>query len=372
MSIESSSLMMYTQLDNLMSVLLNVGSPTLGAYSLLLTLLNSRWVAHRFSNISYPNADSAARILSSLQQVPLKVTTADGLLASLIILPENNEWWSDLLVWLDINYMYTWSFANVASIGWVIVAFSLTIVDTFTGVSHYLWILWIFGLIFENTDDTNTSFSPLNSNGLAVSFAWLWLLPIVISWLQFGPRCDRVSLHRALRHANRLAWVATPTGNPIPAKAQSSRRAIALALRDGTRGSDEHRTPPVYNYARVFRWSAAVEDVYAGFKEASRRAELHVPVEGTVWVMGDREGEINPENRCGSVEHVANYIHGEAVLKPDRGTLAVGSDVIFRILASSFFALLLTWGTVSAAMILDWFTPTIGVLFPLLLCVNRS
>ncbi|KAJ7799197.1 hypothetical protein B0H14DRAFT_2530083 [Mycena olivaceomarginata] len=91
------------RLDNLMSILLNVGSPTLGAYSLLLTLLNSRWVAHRFSNISYPNADSAARILSSLQQVPLKVTTADGLLASLIILPENNEWWSDLLVWLDIN-----------------------------------------------------------------------------------------------------------------------------------------------------------------------------------------------------------------------------------------------------------------------------
>ncbi|KAJ7799199.1 hypothetical protein B0H14DRAFT_3788487 [Mycena olivaceomarginata] len=216
--------------------------------------------------------------------------------------------------------MYTWSFANVASIGWVIVAFSLTIVDTFTDV-------------------TNTSFSPLNSNGLAVSFAWLWLLPIVIS----------------------LAWVATLTGNPIPATAQSSRRAIALALRDGTRGSDEHRTPPVYNYARVFRWSAAVEDVYAGFTEASRRAELHVPVEGTVWVTGDREGEINPENRRGSVEHVVNYIHGEAVLKPDRGTLAVGSEIIFRILASSFFALLLTWGTVSAAMILDWFTPTIGL-----------
>jgi hypothetical protein len=141
--------MIYTQLDNLMSILLNVGSPTLGAYSLLLSLLNSRWVAHRFSDISYPNAASAARILSNLQQVPLKVTTTDGLLASLIVLPENNEWWSDLLVWLDINYMYTWSFANVASIGWVIVAFSLTVVDTFTGVSYHLFP-WIHLLTSEN------------------------------------------------------------------------------------------------------------------------------------------------------------------------------------------------------------------------------
>ncbi|KAJ7327535.1 hypothetical protein DFH08DRAFT_710349 [Mycena albidolilacea] len=330
------------RLDNLMSILLNVGSPTLGAYSLLLSLLNSRWVAHRFSDISYPNAASAARILSNLQQVPLKVTTADGLLASLIVLPENNEWWSDLLVWLDINYMYTWSFANVASIGWVVVAFSLTVIDTFTDV-------------------TDNSSPPLNSNGLAVAFAWLWLLPIVISWLQFGPRCDRVSLHRALRHANRLAWVATTAGNPVAANAQSSRRAITLALRDGTRSTDEHRTPPVYNYARVFRWSAAVEDVYAGFKEASRRAEQHMPVEGTVWVMGELEAEIKAENRRGSVEQVASYIQGEAVHRPDRGTLIVGSDVIFRILASSFFALLLTWGTVSAAILLEWFTPTIGL-----------
>jgi hypothetical protein len=112
----------------------------------------------------------------------------------------------------------------------------------------------------------------------------------------------------------------------------------------------------VYNYARVFRWSAAVEDVYAGFKEASRRAEQHVPVEGTVWVMGEPEAEIKAENRRGSVEQVASYIQGEAVHRPDRGTL---SDVIFRILASSFF--LLTWGTVSAAILLEWFTPTIGV-----------
>ncbi|KAF7335587.1 hypothetical protein MVEN_02213000 [Mycena venus] len=326
------------RLDNLMSILLNVGSPTLGAYSVLLTLLNGRWVTRRFSKISYPNAKSAGRILNMLQQVPLKVTTEDGLLASLIVLHENNEWWADLLVWLDINYMYTWSFANVASIGWVVIAFSLTVVDIFTAL-------------------TSNSSPPLNSDGLAVAFAWLWLLPIVVSWLQFGPRCDRVSLHRALRHANGHAWLATDTRDPVPVNMKLNRRAIELAPWDGNFGADEHRTPPVYNYARLFRWNAAVEAVYSGFSEASRRAAQRTPVEGTVWTVGDPEIEIHLENRHGSLEHVSNYIRGEVAFKNHW----ISSSVVCRMFASAIFALLLTWGTVSAAMLLEWLTPTIGL-----------
>ncbi|KAJ7807301.1 hypothetical protein B0H14DRAFT_2873741 [Mycena olivaceomarginata] len=300
------------RLDNFMSIMLNVGSPTLGAYSVILTLLNGRWVARR-------------RILNTLQQVPVKVATEQGLLASLIVLPDNDEWWSDLLVWLDINYMYTWSFANVASIGWVVIAFSLTVVDTFSNV-------------------TNNSSPPLNSTGLTVAFAWLWLLPIVISWLQFGPRCDRVSLYRALRHVNRHAWLAMNTGGPVLAISRSNRRA--------------YRTPPVYNYARLFHWTAAVEAVHSGFSEAARRAGEHIPVEGTVWVAGDGV-EIKAENRRGSLENVSNYI-GEKDGHRFK-VHGISSGVIFRILASSVFALLLTWGTVSAAMIIEYLTPTIGL-----------
>ncbi|KAF8206843.1 hypothetical protein K438DRAFT_1904917 [Mycena galopus ATCC 62051] len=326
------------RLDNFMSIMLNVGSPTLGAYSVLLTLLNGRWVARRFSHISYPNAQDAGRILNILQQVPMKVTTEECLLASLIVLPENNDWWSELLAWLDINYMYTWSFANVASIGWVVIAFCLTVSDTFSDV-------------------TNNSSPPLNSNGLTVAFAWLWLLPIVISWLQFGPRCDRLSLYRALVHVNKHAWLATDIGSPVLASTKSSRRAISLAIRDATFGADEYRTPPVYNYARLFHWTAAVEVVYSGFREAARRAAEQMPVEGTVWVIGDGV-EIKPENRRGSMENVSSYIGDEDSHRYKfHGIL---SGVIFRMLASSIFALLLTWGTVSAAMIIEYLTPTIG------------
>lgn len=126
------------QLDNIMSMLLNVGSPTLGAYSAILTRLNTRWIHLRFSDISYPNAQNAVRILNGLQQTALRVSTDDGLLASLIVLPENNIWWSDLTVWLDMNYAHTWSFANVASIGWVVVAFTLTVIDVFAGERRVL------------------------------------------------------------------------------------------------------------------------------------------------------------------------------------------------------------------------------------------
>jgi hypothetical protein len=111
---------------------LNVGSPTLAAYSVIFTALNNSWIAHLFLHISYPNARSAVRILCSLQQVPLKVNVEEALLSSLVVLPENDQWWSEFILWLDVNNIYTFSFVNLASIGWVIIAFALTVIDTFT------------------------------------------------------------------------------------------------------------------------------------------------------------------------------------------------------------------------------------------------
>jgi hypothetical protein len=116
-----------------MSILLNVGSPTLAAYSVTLTTLNSRWIHRQFSQISYPNAGSAARVLDNLQQCRLEVTIDDYILSSLIVLPENDQYWAELLIFLDVKHSYTWSFANISSIIWVAVAFVLTVVQTFLG-----------------------------------------------------------------------------------------------------------------------------------------------------------------------------------------------------------------------------------------------
>lgn len=107
--------------DNVMSVLLTVGSPALAGYSLILTVLNGQWVAQRLSGINYPNIGLAWRVLSGLQQSALYVDDSEGLLASLIVLPENDEWWEELAH--GLNYSQLWSAATVSQIAWVLIAY---------------------------------------------------------------------------------------------------------------------------------------------------------------------------------------------------------------------------------------------------------
>jgi hypothetical protein len=119
------------RLDNVVAVLLSVGSPTLAAYSLALTVLNGHWLARRFSRFTYPNVRSAVQVLNRLQQAPVRITTRGSLLASLVVLPENNQWWTELVDWLD--YTHTFTISSIASILWVTIAFLFTVINSFTG-----------------------------------------------------------------------------------------------------------------------------------------------------------------------------------------------------------------------------------------------
>jgi hypothetical protein len=160
------------KLDNLESMLLTLGSPTLAAYSLALTVLNGRWIVRLFSKYRYPNAKNAVRILSKLQQSPLRVDEENMLLASLIMLPQNDKWWGKLVEWLDC-YPHTWSISAATSIAWVIITYIFTI-------AHYF------------SQDAQNALNP-NGDGLGSIWSlWLWLLPIVVGWLQFSPQCDSI------------------------------------------------------------------------------------------------------------------------------------------------------------------------------------
>lgn len=162
------------RLDNLVAVLLSLGSPTLAAYSLSLTVLNGHWIARRFSPVaSYPNVRNAIQILSRLQQTPVKIVTRGGMLASLVVLPENNQWWTELVDWLD--YTHTFTISSVASIIWVTIAFLFTVIDSFTGV--YTRLLFARYLNFFSVTIVPLT---LNANGQGVGSVYLWLLPVVI------------------------------------------------------------------------------------------------------------------------------------------------------------------------------------------------
>ncbi|KAJ7832192.1 hypothetical protein B0H13DRAFT_2256539 [Mycena leptocephala] len=327
------------RLDNLVAVLLSLGSPTLAAYSLSLTVLNGHWIARRFSPVaSYPNVRNAIQILSRLQQTPVKIVTRGGMLASLVVLPENNQWWTELVDWLD--YTHTFTISSVASIIWVTIAFLFTVIDSFTVTIVPL---------------------TLNANGQGVGSVYLWLLPVVIGWLQLGPKCDSTRLHRAVDRANAEAYVASGRG-PIPADEVSTDRAISLARNTGSVHRDEQASPPIYNYARALPWAQAVEEVYRVFEEAAARAERHLSVDPQIPWEREEKGprgkvKVSAQNRRGTLAQVEMYV------RPTRSVSRShwGPGVFSRIFVSSLLALALTWATTGAAVIVVFFTPTIGL-----------
>ncbi|KAJ7198844.1 hypothetical protein GGX14DRAFT_373664 [Mycena pura] len=327
-----------SRLDNLVSMLLTLGSPTLAAYSLALTVLNGHYIAERFSHINYPNVRSAVQVLSSLQQSSFQVSTDDSLLASLIVLPENDEWWSELVIWLD--YVHTWSISAVASILWVVIAYAFTVVDSFTAPVTY---------------------STLNTNGSAVGSVFLWLLPVVVGWLQISPKCDHDRVRQAIERANKIAYVATPDGEPTLASAVSTRRAISLRRGAGNIQYDAQCTAPIYNYARFLPLSLAVETVYHAFREASERSDDHKPVDSRAsWEKSDRNFRVRPENRRGLLSQVGAYVESKPSEFYPQRRRRWGPGVISRFLVAAFIAVTLTWGTIGAAILVAFFTPTRG------------
>jgi hypothetical protein len=326
---------------------LTVGSPALAGYSLALTIMNSRWVYKRFNGITYSNRDNAVRVLCILQQLPLEVVSDNGLLASLVVLPENDLWWEDLVERLD--HGYTWSIATATNIAWVVVAFMFTVVDSFTNLGFKIY-----------------------SNGQAVGSLWLWLLAIIVGWMQV-PIFSHEMLLRALDKANSIAYVAgedvpevdaskPPDINPpIQARRISDERGIGICRKKEAQYSDEGKTPPIFNYARVWGLTELVEEVASVFEEASRKAIICQPVRPkTTWVEADRGVQIHPANRAGSVSQVHAYCGYSLmnIVEPRRMWV---SGTISRVIIASICGLALQWGTTASAALMMIFEPTVGL-----------
>ena len=336
-------------------VALTVGSPTLAAFSLALTAVNTRWVYSRFSVIEYPNHRNAAKALIYLQQAPLHITTRDGLLASLIVLPENDRWWECLIDRVEHNH--TWTIAAATSIAWVLIAFVFTIVDSFMNLGK-----------------------NVNSNGQGVGSLWLWLVPIVVGWL-WTPACSYDRLKTAIDRANDIAFVAAPdpppqidgtrdppNANGYPPKANPPRHAYDVSRIQAVRMSekaevftiDATRTAPVFNYARIWEWWRTVEMIASAFERAGENAKGHTCVNPTRgWVLlPDKGPAVHRDNRTGTIREVQAYCAlrgGEEFLQP------TPPGVWKRIFVASAFALGLQWATTCAAAIIVLFTPTTGL-----------
>ncbi|KAG2143407.1 uncharacterized protein EDB93DRAFT_586519 [Suillus bovinus] len=326
------------RVDNLMSVVLTIGSPVLAGYSMIFTILNARWISRRFEKVSFPNAKHAVRILISLQQTPLKITNEDSLLSSLIVLPENDDWWPKIADFLD--YTLNWPIASAASIAWVVVAYLLTAIGSLSDI------------------DAN-----LDSNGQGAGSIWLWLIPIVIGWLQLSPKCDYVRIKRAMDNADAMAFVATHCG-AIKASDLSERRAISIdSTLEHPSSPDESLTPPIYNYARAIPWSRSAEDVFDAFLMASNNCRMHRPVRiGDIWKNAGGRNTIEPSNRSGNPSEVNAYCRLPRYAAPRWGIWSPwASGIFFRMFVASLLPLALQWATTGAAVLVVYFTPTNGL-----------
>ncbi|KAJ6607035.1 hypothetical protein B0H10DRAFT_2439843 [Mycena sp. CBHHK59/15] len=288
--------------DNFMSVILTLGSPCLAVYSLTLTVLNNKWVARRLAGSQYPNSRRAALILSSLQQAPLKVTADGSLLASLVVLPENDEWWTVLAEWLDYADIHTWTIAGITSVAWVVIAYALTIIGAFGCRLHLV-------------------------------------LDVAFGYLQISPRCASERLTTALNRANSISYVAGPNG-VVKAEEVDARRALSFHLdRDGALYHDQEATAPIYNYSRFFSFTQVAEEFALAFRLAAEKSHRHKPVDPAVqW-------------------HIANRITSAP---PYVRRSHWGPDVFSRFFIASLAALTLQWATSGASIVIVFFTPTVG------------
>ena len=327
-------------------VVLTVGSPTLAAFSLALTALNTRWAYNRFSDIHYPNSRKAAKALVFLQQAPLRLTTNDGLLASLIVLHENDDWWACLVDRLEQTH--TWTIAAAASVTWVAIAFAFTITDSLMNLGE-----------------------DVNSNGQGVGSLWLWLIPIIIGSL-WVPVCSYDKMQTAINKANELALLAARDDPPqidglpnadIPRLvSEASHRHAVRIYKKKVFTKDAVRAAPVFNYSRIWEWSSATETIALAFEHADSNAKKHIPVNSKEeWVFRKDKRLVNQcDNRSGTVAQVQAYC-GLSTRGDEKIARPVPSGMWGRIVTASVVALGLQWGTTISAGIVVIFTPTSGL-----------
>lgn len=128
-----------------MSLALALGSPSLITYSLSLTILNRFWIRQRFASLRsdsravierHPQFSerikAAQYLLQEAQQVPMRASQEGGWLSSLIVLNNNQRWWTGVKKDLR-NTRRGVTFSLVAQVGAAVTAWLFTIISAFVG-----------------------------------------------------------------------------------------------------------------------------------------------------------------------------------------------------------------------------------------------
>jgi len=240
---------------------------------------------NQFSYPNFPNNNRIPLAVSALQHIPFRIDGSGSLLPSLIVLRQNNRYWEVLEV--AAKRTRQWSIPVAMNIVWVLVAFSLTIVDSFVDFSYFIAV-------------------PGDA-GYSIAAVWTYLLPLVVGWLHVGSQPEANHLRNALDEAHNTAYMATASK---PILATQVNGGFARAIEFSTKhinyiNADEEKTAPIFNYSRVFVWSQSAEYILTLYQHAAAKAEQRIAVQGEEWMGGD---EATPNhNWTGNEAEIMQY-----------------------------------------------------------------
>ena len=396
---------------NFMALLLALGSPSLGVFSLTLTILNCRWINQIFRHVGDNNkslrplcslqtkAIKAARVfLIESQSIPIQVFNGSRReLAQLVVCPENWIWWCSIRKEIQ-KTKREWTYSLYAQVGWVC-------------ASQLVAIVYFF---------TSASFNTGIGVGLAINSLWIWMIPVILGWVYVGTQTSAGSIKAGLasvpvptlgperdvdgecigirdrtvynesctltrnsRHLSPGPAVmsqSSQTGDPfehIPLEETSAfSKPVGTTSADREQRlqsllEDEHQFSlshfhflgfsiagcelepgPVFNYARIWSHMNAAHHVAEAFSTFTRRQKARQTVHGQTW--NEEPGRWD-ENFRGSPEEQSKYIsaYGE-----DRINLSIhgtaSSRLVLNCIVAAFATVFLQWGSTGGAMIISY------------------
>ncbi len=313
--------------ENANYIIMAVGSPTLIIYSLALSAINTRWIGRLFDTAKrYPNRNYTARAFNALQHCCFYLEPSDDVLASIIVLPQNDAWWEELVKALEARRL-GWTISAFFNLIWVLIAFILTIIDALNSPSQ----------------DSNAS-------GQSIGLLWLWLYPVVVGWIVLSPECDRRWLESQLLRAGSKAVIASDTPEQVD-KCPPNKYPITLC-KPGTScwkfpNDDIYRTLPIFDFARVYWLNQVVLDYFQSYHSVAEKAHARGLVGGN--------GAIDEKHRSGTKDVIVSRCYRETPLEYQ------GDSVWCRVLKASIAALVVQWGTTASGFVVIYFTPTKGI-----------
>ncbi|SJL10016.1 uncharacterized protein ARMOST_13398 [Armillaria ostoyae] len=317
--------------ENANYIIMAVGSPTLMVYSLALSAINTRWIGRLFDSAKrYPNRNYTARAFNVLQHCCFCLSPSDDVLASIIVLPQNDAWWESLVKTSE-GRRIGWTISAFVNLLWVLIAFTLTIIDALNSPSY-------------------DSFSRSGKNGQSIGLLWLWLYPVVVGWIVLSPECDRRWLESQLLRAGSKAVIASGTPGQFD-QCPPNKHPITLC-KPGTScrkfpNDDIYHMLPIFDFARVYWLNRVVLNYFQSYHSVAEKAHAR-------GLVGDN-GTIDDTHRKGTIDVIISLCYNESPLEYQ------GDSVRCWILKASITALVVQWGTTVSSFIVIYFTPTKGL-----------